>query len=169
MSKLNEHLWSGIIHRSETGEERKEDSVDSLDLRGLLDYIDENYESPWYCSIFKKRDGNCYAIVKINGHIGSGRIFQSIEFHEYDNFCEILVDRESGGRRSLYNYLQKRGYDVKLHMRETMGIVYLIKCNDIKTNKQFLKLLDGVIEWNEQNPKYSLGLDHIRKKIKGEK
>jgi hypothetical protein len=28
MKKLNEHLWSGIIHRSETGELREEDKCE---------------------------------------------------------------------------------------------------------------------------------------------
>lgn len=43
---LTEHLWSGIIHRSETGETRKEDSVDLLDLKGFTEYIQNHYEIP---------------------------------------------------------------------------------------------------------------------------
>lgn len=30
LSMINEHLWSGIIHRSETGETRKEDDVNLI-------------------------------------------------------------------------------------------------------------------------------------------
>lgn len=41
---LNEHLWSGIIHRSETGEVRKEDDIDLLDINEFLDYLTRNYD-----------------------------------------------------------------------------------------------------------------------------
>ncbi len=44
MNKLNEHLWSGIIHRSETGETRKEDDVNLLDVNGFIDYLTSHYD-----------------------------------------------------------------------------------------------------------------------------
>ena len=40
---LYEHLWSGIIHRSETGEERKENDVNLFDLLQLVEYLENRY------------------------------------------------------------------------------------------------------------------------------
>jgi hypothetical protein len=40
---INEHLWSGIIHRSETGEVRKEDDVNLFDLLQLVEYLENKY------------------------------------------------------------------------------------------------------------------------------
>jgi hypothetical protein len=37
---IKEHLWSGIIHRSETGEIRKEDSH----MTEVVDYLNKHYE-----------------------------------------------------------------------------------------------------------------------------
>lgn len=34
-----EHLWSGIIHRSETGEERNEDQL----MPDVVDYLNKHY------------------------------------------------------------------------------------------------------------------------------
>ena len=44
MRRMNEHLWSGIIHRSETGETRKEDDINLLDSDGLFEYIIDHYD-----------------------------------------------------------------------------------------------------------------------------
>lgn len=65
MSKMNEHLWSGIIHRSETGETRKEDSVDFLDRDELVDYICNNYEfdqSLGHCNIARVDSKGMYLL-----------------------------------------------------------------------------------------------------------
>lgn len=43
---MNEHLWSGIIHRSETGEERKEDDINVLDLEGFKEWLKKHYINP---------------------------------------------------------------------------------------------------------------------------
>ena len=48
MSRLNEHLWSGIIHRSETGESRKEDDVDLLDIDQFQEYLNDHYDITYY-------------------------------------------------------------------------------------------------------------------------
>lgn len=40
---LYEHLWSGIIRRSETGEERKENDVNLFDLLQLVEYLENRY------------------------------------------------------------------------------------------------------------------------------
>lgn len=40
MSQINEHLWSGIIKRSETGEMRKENSY----MSEIVDYLNKHYE-----------------------------------------------------------------------------------------------------------------------------
>lgn len=44
MRRITEHLWSGIIHRSETGKPRKEDDVDLLDICEFFDYLNNHYE-----------------------------------------------------------------------------------------------------------------------------
>lgn len=41
---INEHLWSRIIHRSETGESRKEDDINLLDVDGFRDYLTNHYD-----------------------------------------------------------------------------------------------------------------------------
>ena len=53
MGRLNEHLWSGIIHRSETGEVRKEDDVDLLDIEQFQEYLNDHYE------IFGRNEVSC--------------------------------------------------------------------------------------------------------------
>lgn len=40
---INEHLWSGIIHRSETGEDRKENDVNLFDLIQFVEYLENRY------------------------------------------------------------------------------------------------------------------------------
>lgn len=40
---VNEHLWSSIIYRSETGTRRKEDNLDLLDITDFFQYIYNNY------------------------------------------------------------------------------------------------------------------------------
>ena len=45
VQSVNEHLWSGIIHRSETGEERKEDKIFTKEdiQRKIQEIIDETH------------------------------------------------------------------------------------------------------------------------------
>lgn len=60
MNEINEHLWSGIIHRSETGETRKEDNVDFLDRENFYHWMLDHYSciSQNFKSSTKRFGGN---------------------------------------------------------------------------------------------------------------
>ena len=82
MRGLTEHLWSGIIHRSETGKPRKEDDVDLLDICEFFDYLNNHYE-------YDQSQGECMwsfeteDAIKITVNIGNSIIF--IRYHSpYD-------------------------------------------------------------------------------------
>jgi hypothetical protein len=135
--RVNEHLWSGIIRRSETGEVRKEDDVDLLDKSELVDYIERNYKCIWKHHIY---------INSINISVGGSIRMGSTETISYfnDGHCE-LRSVEWG---TLNKYLQEKGYNVK-----PIYTIYdenIVMCHNIKTNTQFLKLLDDFIEWCNQ-------------------
>ena len=51
LSQINEHLWSGIIKRSETGEVRKEDDVDLLDIDQFQEYLNDHYDITYYGNV----------------------------------------------------------------------------------------------------------------------
>ena len=152
MNRLNEHLWSGIIHRSETGEVRKEDDVDFLDMEELLDYIRERYTDCPNFSIGSTSVDEKTLHIYVGVDQGYSHFLQTISFASDQEYCHIwTVD----GKLSLNAFLQKKGYNPN---NNAMGST----CNDIQTNNQFLKLLDSFIEWCDKNPKYAPA--HIKKK-----
>ena len=44
MGKLNESIWMDIHRRSNGDLERKEDSIDLLDIKGMYDYVRNHYK-----------------------------------------------------------------------------------------------------------------------------
>jgi hypothetical protein len=97
MRRLTEHLWSGIIHRSETGETRKEDDVDLLDIDEFFDYLNNHYEydqSQGDCLWSFIGIGNTYGL-KIIAYIGKHAI--SIR---YNPSYEVTI---TGSYGEIYN------------------------------------------------------------------
>jgi hypothetical protein len=155
MNRLNEHLWSGIIHRSETGEVRKEDDVDFLDMEELLEYIQERYIDCLNFPIGVTTNNEKALHIYVGVDQGYSRFFQTIMFYSDQKCCNVWT---YDGVLSLDAFLQKKGY------KSNTNGVYGLTCNDIQTNNQLLKLLDSFIEWCDKNPKYAPV--HIQKKKK---
>lgn len=81
MSKLNEHLWSGIIHRSETGEVRKENDLDSItDRYEFKDYLNDHFNGFIYNSAEGEKEGSVDVGLYLSSTLNSPR---SIYFHYY--------------------------------------------------------------------------------------
>ena len=153
MNRLNEHLWSGIIHRSETGEVRKEDDVNFLDMEELLEYIRERYTDCPNFSIGSTSVDEKTLHIYVGVDQGHSHFLQTIMFASDREYCHIWTE---DGVVSLDAFLQKKGYNSNPNV--IVGSTY----NDIQANNQFLKLLDSFIEWCDKHPEYALA--HIQKK-----
>ena len=155
MSKLNEHLWSGIIHRSETGEERKEYNVDLLDCEELFEYVKRKYKG---CGPEPDNIG-WYLVNDMKVCVGFSpkreEYTQSIHFNKKDGHCNL----KGLGTKHLETFLLEDKHYVGV--KDARNNVFIFT----RTNTDFLKLLDDYIEWCEKYPKYSYARDHIRKKI----
>jgi hypothetical protein len=158
MGKLNEHLWSGIIHRSETGESRKENDVDFLDMNSLLDYIQKRYDGCYgFGNIGITFNESTALRIYVGFSLKSNILTQVLTFYKdkcNEDKCRCVIWPTSG-EKSLNTFLQEREYETKTDVTD-------VNVKDIETNRQFLKLLDDYIEWCDEHPEYAPS--HIQKK-----
>lgn len=155
MKELTEHLWSGIIHRSETGETRKEDNVDLLDWEQFEDYLNDHYKIAYYDTVACTMGNNfirlsvngCSVLLKLNNHIWELIIFAG---HREQN---LIV------HNLLLNKMVK-DYIVKILEDNPNRIKYE---TNIKTNKGILRFINDFIKM----PKLEkFNIENMIKKVK---
>ena len=136
--ELTEHLWSGIIHRSETGEVRKEDDVNLLDKEGLFNYILKHYNFP----------SNQFYVFR-NAHMAFGLTTKNltdyiINYYEYKSY-EYVTIVMNGSRlvpSDIVEFLKKHGIKTNIDIF-TNQIMFTPPID----NKSFLEIFDLVIEY----------------------
>lgn len=150
---INEHLWSGIIHRSETGEERKEDNVNLLDFDGLYNYLNKHYKSKDNAKLFKqirslfkqngiknvKKSIYCYPCTqpKFGPKV-------DVEFNTTINTCTLRFylknTKQEINVQQVVNFIKTDGFEMLY--QDDDGGDYIISTPD---NKSFIKLWNDVI------------------------
>lgn len=159
---LNEHLWSGIIHRSETGEERKEDDVNLLDNKGLYKYLKKRYKSKDGKNLFVVKYGYtdfdlfCYpaSTYMIDQTTPSDEVSVYIWYPNVDHTCVLSFQRyhaaDNINRQEIIDFIRNDGFELYCHNLEhsktDINVIsrasYVITVPD---NKSFIKLWDDVI------------------------
>jgi hypothetical protein len=139
---LNEHLWSGIIHRSETGEERKEDDVNLLDFDGLCDYLNKQYKSKDNTELFKQESKFVYCYPCTQSTDG---LKATMTFHPNLNVCslEFFLKRYPNQKiniQQVVSFIKTDGFETSY--QDVDCGYYLMSTPD---NKSFIKLWDDVI------------------------
>ena len=138
MKELYEHLWCGIIHRSETGEVRKEDDVNLLSKEEFYDYILDHYNFPDLGkSIYSySKYAMAFALVKNMGY--------SITYYYDDDTVCAQIYRPTDKGWDLIDFFKNNGYDY----------------NDYRTffridlpngNQDFLKLFDLIVDYFQKH------------------
>jgi hypothetical protein len=147
MIMLNEHLWSGIIRRSETGEARKEDDIDLLDINEFRDYLTRNYvlypklrykNTAIVIDLYTGIDDSdynyisfCYKMNSENSFIDIGTVYDdyiaiNADIKIFLNRCtdEFKKKYNIELNKDFYNY-QKIQFDINKLMKNTDCIHFL--------------------------------------------
>lgn len=120
--RINEHLWSGIIHRSETGEVRKEDDLNSItDRYEFKDYLNNCYAGFIYNSAEGQEEKSVDVCLYMTSTLYS--ILKSIYLHYYMNsnlftieciFSDSLAyDSGDFNTNTLFSKEFKKKYDIR--------------------------------------------------------
>ena len=137
---VNEHLWSGIIHRSETGEVRKEDDVNILSKKDFYDYILDHYTFP---SDLNKvvhtytKYAMAFSLAKNLGY--------SITYYYYDDkdvCAQIYRPTDEGW--DLVDFFENNGYEYN-----DFGTFFRIYLPN--GNQDFLKLFDLIVDYFQKH------------------
>ena len=141
--ELTEHLWSGIIHRSETGEVRKEDDVNILSKKDFYDYILDHYDFP-----SNKYYALCdpyYMRFSLSRGIGDYMIVYNYPPSPHD--VDIKVPAEMTVVNNLVYIFENHGFEnIKSNAVLSAGFAEIFFNSPID-NKSFLEIFDLVIEY----------------------
>ena len=141
MSRLNEHLWSGIIHRSETGESRKEDDVDLLDIDQFQEYLNDHYDITYYGKVVATGIDGVYAIrLAVNGDYNALLKLKSKKWYLII-LCHPNIER----KRTFLSKEIKNKYVNKIE--DDGGFLATITYEiNLQTNKDVLHFIDDFIK-----------------------
>jgi hypothetical protein len=147
LSMINEHLWSGIIKRSETGEMRKENSY----MSEIVDYLNKHYEYYPYNrgddkkKIIEEPVGYDYILTQIylilyESSVSSVRIYYTdknngkyqMGFSATYQFDDVYI-----------NKLKKLANDFNGDVDTKWGNAYFFHINDVET---IYNILDEFVE-----------------------
>lgn len=159
MKKLTEHLWSGIIRRSETGEDRKEDDVNVLDWESFKEYMNDRYvvygEKPCKSYISGKS-----LILSINNHSSYGVLLRE---RIGESYCIIVTHRSdnTNWQGLFFTTEMKKKYGIEDKKLKRLPLAeYRI---NLQTNKDILHFIDDFIKM----PKFDdFNNDTMIKKVK---
>lgn len=151
LSMIDEHLWSGIINRSETGDLRKEDSH----MTEVVDYLNNHYEYHPYGYNDKKKiietSNGDYFLSRIDLFIREAFV-ESVEIFYHSEKSRSYPDDKYV--ISVFPQYQKTHNDVFINKvnelaNEFNGSVdkdYIIFLFHIKNDETVYKFLDKFIE-----------------------
>jgi hypothetical protein len=151
LSMINEHLWSGIIKRSETGDLRKEDSY----MSEIVDYLNNHYEYHPYGYNDKKKiietSSGDYFLSRIDLFIHEAFV-ESVEIFYHSEKSRGYPDDKYV--ISVFPQYQKTHNDVFINKvnelaNEFNGSVdndYVIFLFNVKNDETVYNFLDKVIE-----------------------
>ena len=160
---INEHLWSGIIHRSETGEVRKENDLDSItDHYEFKDYLNDHFNGFIYNSAEGQEEKSVDICLYTTSTLYS--ILKSIYLHYYMSsniftieyiFSDSLsYDSGDFNTNTLFSKEFKKKYDI--HYRSTGKYRKTFKGNKKMDNNMCVQFLDDFIKMceNKECEKY---------------
>ena len=156
LSMINEHLWSGIIHRSETGETRKEDDVNLItDVEEWVEYLEEHYSGLYTITYQTEKKIELSLYYYDDDYYIREVIFCYIM---NSNDCYIEYIKAKGNRKALYNdgYSENNLYSKEfiekydIHYKGENRYRYMrYNINKHMTNIDCIKFLDDYIKMCE--------------------